>query len=196
MVQSISASTVAEQKASQRKEISALLKSLDENLIYSKSESIADKIISLNEFQKARNILVYLSLETEVQTDALIKKMFEMGKKVFLPIVDDKNLVVSELLSLNINLIKGTDGIRVPDEKDRAIVLPEIIDFVVVPGLAFSAEGVRLGRGKGCYDKLLAGLSVWKVGVAFNLQILDFIPLCQHDIGMDKVITESEIFNC
>ena len=196
MVQSISASAVAEQKASQRKQISALLKSLDENLIQSKSESIADKLVSLNEYQKARNILVYLSLKTEVQTDSLIKKMFEMGKRVFIPIVHDKDLIVSELLNQGIKLTKGVDGIRIPDEKDRVIVSSDIVDLAIVPGLAFTREGVRLGRGKGCYDKLLTGLPALKIGVSFNLQLQDFIPHSDHDIGMDKVITESEIFNC
>jgi len=196
MVQSISASAVAEQKASQRKQISALLKTLNEDQVQSKSASITEKLFSLSEYQNVGNILVYLSLKKEVQTDSLIKKIFEMGKRVFIPIVADKNIIVSELQSLNIKLKKGSDGIRVPDEKDRAIVSPGIIDLAVVPGLAFTNGGARLGRGRGWYDKLLAGLPALKVGVAFELQLLDFIPLCQHDVGMDKVITESEIFNC
>jgi 5-formyltetrahydrofolate cyclo-ligase len=196
MVQSISANAVAEQKASQRKKISALLKSMDEKLIHSQSESITDKLITLNEYQKARNILVYLSLKTEVQTDSLIAKIFKMGKRVFIPIVDDKGLLVSELLRKDTKFIKGVDGIRVPGEKDRALVSPKIIDLAVVPGLAFGREGARLGRGKGCYDKLLVNLSALKVGVAFDLQLQSFVPLCEHDIVMDKVITESEIFNC
>jgi 5-formyltetrahydrofolate cyclo-ligase len=187
---------VAEQKASQRKQINALLKSLHEDHVNSKSAGITDKLLSLTEYQKAGNILVYLSLKKEVQTDSLIKKIFEMGKRVFVPIVNEKNLIVSELFSLDINFIKGTDGIPVPDKKDRAIVSPEIIDLAVVPGLAFTRVGARLGRGKGCYDKFLSGFSALKVGVAFNLQLLDFIPLSPHDVGMDKVITESEIFNC
>ena len=123
-----------------------------------------------------------------------------MGKKVFVPIVDDsdKELTISELPSLGINLVKGAFGIPTPSEKDRAIVSPDIIDLAVVPGLAFTRKGDRLGRGKGYYDRLLARFPshAMKVGVAFGFQVLDFIPIAHHDIGMDVVLSESEIFNC
>ena len=65
-------------------------------------------------------------------------------------------------------------------------------DFVLVPGLAFSRNGYRLGRGGGFYDRLLAGRArdAVKVGVGFELQLTDDIPRAEHDVILDRVITD------
>jgi len=201
MVRAISsAAGAAEKKASLREKITALKDALSKNAVQRMSESVAGRCFSLPVYQKSRNILIYISLDKEVQTESIIKRFFAMGKGVFIPIVDDENndLLVSEIPSLDIKLEEGACGIRVPEEKDRTIVSPDIIDLAFVPGLAFTQKGTRLGRGKGYYDRLLARLPshVMKVGLAFDFQILDFIPISQHDMGVDMVLTENETFNC
>src|SRR3712207_8849667 len=92
------------------------------------------------------------------------------------------------------DLLAGTWGIREPRLDRCARVEPHIIDFVLVPGLAFDSWGGRLGYGGGFYDKLLAdGLSpcTWLVAGAFECQMVEKIPLNEHDMPMDVVVTEN-----
>lgn len=65
-----------------------------------------------------------------------------------------------------------------------------IPDCLIIPGLGFTAEGIRLGRGKGYYDRYLFGKSSLKIGLTFETQICSFIPRDEHDINLDVVITD------
>ena len=67
---------------------------------------------------------------------------------------------------------------------------PIPVDLVIVPGLAFDAHGGRLGWGRGFYDDFLSGVDALKIGVAYAQQIVESVPMDEHDIYMDKVITE------
>lgn len=75
---------------------------------------------------------------------------------------------------------------------ESQLELPFVPDFVLVPGLAFSRDGHRLGRGGGFYDRLLAGRArhAVKVGVCFSLQLHDRIPTEAHDVTLDAVISD------
>ena len=63
------------------------------------------------------------------------------------------------------------------------------LDLALVPGLGFDARGHRLGRGKGHYDRLLAGFGGRKIGVAFDFQIMAEVPCEAHDIVLDDIVT-------
>ena len=199
MVQTISSATTVE-KTSLRKKIIRLKSSLDADAVGAMSSIIADRLFSFPGFQRSRNVLVYLALIKEVQTESIIRKCFAMGKRVFVPIVDEANndLLASELRGLDIKFAKEACGTWVPEEKERKIVALDIIDLAIIPGLAFTRQGTRLGRGKGYYDKLLARLPshAMKVGVAFDFQVLDFIPRGQHDTAVNMLITEKETCDC
>ena len=75
---------------------------------------------------------------------------------------------------------------------DTEMHLPETIDFILVPGLAFSKDRHRLGRGGGFFDRLLAGRAqdAFKLGVGFSFQLLDTVPTEAHDILMDAIVTD------
>ena len=70
------------------------------------------------------------------------------------------------------------------------------IDLVIVPGMAFDMKGNRLGRGKGYYDKLLRKMRCYKIGVCYNFQLLENIPVEEHDFPMDMVISPMNIIMC
>ena len=74
-------------------------------------------------------------------------------------------------------------------------VEPTSVDVVVVPGLAFTAAGHRLGQGVGWYDRFLAGTRAdcLKIGVGFDVQVVDEVPTEPHDVPLDLVITESGV---
>jgi 5-formyltetrahydrofolate cyclo-ligase len=91
-------------------------------------------------------------------------------------------------------LIPSSSGprYREPAHLPERLVEPAAIDLIITPGLAFTRAGLRLGRGGGYYDRLLATLSppTVKLGVCFELQIVPQLPAEPHDIRLDAVITE------
>lgn len=164
------------------------------------SQAIAENLFAIKEFQQARDILFFLSLEKEVQTGGMIGRSFQLGKNVYVPIVDKKEhlLKITKLSGLEIEFEAGAYGIREPGREYLKIVSPTLIDFVVVPGLVFDLKGNRIGFGGGYYDRLLSELSprATCAGVAFSFQVLESIPQTENDMKVQKIITEKKTINC
>ena len=78
---------------------------------------------------------------------------------------------------------------------ETELQLPELIDLILVPGIAFSKDRRRLGRGSGLFDRLLAGpaAKAFKLGVCFSFQIADGIPSEPHDMVLDAVVSDQQI---
>ena len=141
---------------------------------------------------KATNIFVYMSKKDEVNTSNIIAFLLENKKKVFIPFIKNDELYFSEYESLD-DLQDGSFGILESKQKIPSNINPDVI---IVPGVAFDRKGNRLGRGKGYYDRFLKNKSCLKIGLAFDFQVLDNIPVQKWDISMDIVITEKEVINC
>lgn len=74
---------------------------------------------------------------------------------------------------------------------------PEVIPGVIlVPGLAFTERGERLGRGRGYYDKYLSHYHGIKIGICFSGQLEEVLPTEKHDVGLDYIVTDKKIINC
>lgn len=91
------------------------------------------------------------------------------------------------------SLSVGAYGISEPTSQSP--ILPEDIDLAIIPGVAFTLEGYRLGRGKGFYDRYLSrsGFRAETIGVCFDHQLLDALPVEPHDKHVKKVVTASII---
>lgn len=173
---------------------------LSEDFLKEKSHEITKKLVALPEYQSCRNILIFLSMPGEVQTGEMIQKSLASGKKVYVPLVDKnrKRLQISELPGLDIEFQTKSFGIREPSPEYINIRPPAVLDFVLVPGLAFDRKGGRIGFGAGYYDRFLkeeAG-HVARVGVAFQFQILDSIAQTEFDVPVQKILTESVTTIC
>jgi 5-formyltetrahydrofolate cyclo-ligase len=90
-----------------------------------------------------------------------------------------------------------TGNFTIPEYRAGAIA-QEYVGCILVPGLAFSHQGIRLGRGKGLYDRFLSGpgASLTKVGVGWSFQVVSDLPEESHDVRMDYLCTEQGIINC
>ncbi len=89
---------------------------------------------------------------------------------------------------------KMTQGyMNIPEPLNPQWIGGEDVDFMIVPGLAFDRQGGRVGYGGGCYDRMLKNTSASKVGLAFGFQLIDHVPLEEHDICLDMVVTETEV---
>ena len=140
-------------------------------------------------FLMAENILIYHSLPDELHTLDFINK-WHTRKRFFLPRVAGVNL---ELLPYSpSSLQSGAYGIEEPAE--GIPVDPTAMELIIVPAVAYDRRGNRLGRGKGFYDRLLAETKATTIGVAYDFQLVDELPVEPHDTPVKIVITESHRF--
>jgi len=150
------------------------------------------RLESLPGFEKAKTILMFWSIPGEPFTHDFIATLSK-NKRVVLP------RVVGEDLELRLydadRMIPGFRGILEPGP-DAVLVEPSEIDFAIIPGLAFDADGRRLGRGKGYYDRLLPSLICPKAGVCPDSHIVKEVPMEAHDIPVDVVITPNNLYIC
>jgi 5-formyltetrahydrofolate cyclo-ligase len=177
-----------------RKEIFSKLREQDPSLWRERSRKVQEKLLSSNEYQNSKVVMAYVSLPTEVDTQEIIKETLERGKKLAVPSIDtvSQTMVATELTSID-DLAEGHFGIKEPKDGPAGAIKPEEIDLIVVPGRAFDKKNMRLGRGKGYYDKFLANKdlsSAKTIGLAFEFQVIDSLPSDPHDVPVYRVITE------
>lgn len=183
---------VQEAKRVIRQRILKLLRNQEEESKHKKSLVILNKLFSIPEFQGAKTILFYASFAGEVDTFEMIQQALEIGKQIALPIVKEKERNINPALINNLeeDLECGKYGIKQPKEEYAELVDLDKIDMVVVPGVAFDRQNNRLGRGEGYYDRFLKKLSPnsYSVGLAFDFQVVDSLPVSETDIAVSRVI--------
>lgn len=151
------------------------------------TDILAQKFLALAEYKKAQTVAFYFSLPDEVSTLELVIQAEQAGKQLVFPRLEGKNLewhVVKKLAKL----VPGKFGILEPAKAAPTIALSQI-DLMVVPGVAFDRAGNRLGRGLGYYDRVLEKFSGKSVALAFDCQLVDEIPMEEHDQKVGKVLT-------
>jgi len=178
-------------KAEVRKEIQRKLKAQSAKLKIEKDTKIKEKVLALEEFRKAETIAVYITFSSEIETGALIDEALRAGKRVAAPVINGKALEFYEIRSREAGLEKGPCGILQPAKGSGRPFQKEELDMIIVPGVAFTQAGARLGRGKGFYDRYLKDMpgSVTKVALAYDIQILEDLPTTPNDIPVDIVLT-------
>ncbi|HCM42780.1 MAG TPA: 5-formyltetrahydrofolate cyclo-ligase [Candidatus Omnitrophica bacterium] len=140
-------------------------------------------------FKDARTVGFYAALNDEVDVFPLAQTALKLGKKVFFPKASGRAIEFREVKDLEKDFRVGAYQIREPHSR-RTSKRVRALDLVLVPGRAFDALGGRLGRGGGHYDRLLAKWpSSVCVGVAFREQKVRAVPMDEHDIRMDAVVT-------
>ncbi len=150
------------------------------------SQQVFQKVELTEAFQKAEHVLCYWSLPDELSTQDFIRKWFR-SKNIYLPRITNGRIEVV-LYSGESSMRKGEFGIL--ESEGEALVDLSLIDMVIVPGVAFTLKGERMGRGGGYYDRLLPSMPLSiKMGVGYKCQLRDHIPVQIHDVLMDMVIT-------
>lgn len=163
------------------------------------SQVIVDRFMELPEFERAETVMFYVDVRAEVRTRHALPAALESGKTIIVPWCNDEGeLELFKLESMD-ELEIGMYKILEPKQELRHLpeknVLPQDLDLIMVPGVAFDDRGGRTGHGKGYYDKLLehAHPDCPLIALAFDCQMFPEIPMQDHDIFMDRVITESAI---
>ncbi|MCH5212481.1 MAG: 5-formyltetrahydrofolate cyclo-ligase [Oscillospiraceae bacterium] len=177
-----------------RAAIKAKRRALSDIDIKTKSKRITDNLLSLSCFSEAVTVMTYLSAFKEPDTSEIIDYLYKSGRKIVVPISNtaDYTITPSYLPSPD-NLVRGAYGISEPSE----CIIADIndIDIALIPGIAFDLRGMRVGFGKGYYDRFLERFEGIKIGMCYDFQMLKFVPASEHDVKMDIIITEKRIYN-
>ncbi len=150
------------------------------------SERIFGAVERLGPFAEARTVALFASLADEPDTAALLAR-WHGRKRVLVPRVEGDVMQFYDYDPAQME--RGAFGIAEP-QADQAAA-PEEIDFMLVPGTAFTAGGARMGRGRGYYDKYMAqaGFRAYKAGVCYPHQVVGELPVEPHDILVDTLCT-------
>lgn len=184
-----------------RKRILALREQLAPDRRAAYSAAISAHIVKLENYQRAGTILGYMNFGAEFASEIWIQQVLADGKKLALPRVNHhtNQLDLYWVDDLENQLVAGLWGIREPivERCERLSKLNEV-EFALLPGVAFSREGARLGYGGGYYDKLLGRMTHQPVlaAAAFALQIVEQIPQEKTDVKVEWIITEEETLHC
>lgn len=166
--------------------------------ILEKSRLIERNLESLEQLRTNRTIFAYVSFRSEVDTNHIIDELLASGKKVAVPVtrVKDKRLDVIAITSRQEDLVPGYCSIPEPRRElwQSAKVAEEEIETILLPGSVFDQRGGRFGYGGGYYDRFLErNPQAYRIGLAFDLQVVERAPLAAHDQLLDLVVTESRI---
>lgn len=148
------------------------------------SRGIVSQLLADARYQEAKTVLLYHSLADEVDTHQLLAEACRT-KTVLLPTVVGDEL---ELHTFTPSSATHTGSFDIIESDGPLFTDYASIDLAVIPGMAFDAEGNRLGRGKGYYDRLLPKLHCPLIGLCFPFQYLESIPVEEHDRKVDVVL--------
>ncbi len=195
---------IVQQKKELRSHMRKTLASFKESPQYEKlSTDAMNNFLKSPLYRYAPLILTFVSLGSEIETHPLLEKMLADKKSVAIPETTETSMtfrLLSNSTPISEQLHHGNFGIEEPAENLEP-VKPEKFPagtVILVPGLAFSEDGSRLGKGKGYYDKYieLVPAETVLVGYAFQFQITDTVPCEDLDKKVDYIVTEEKITIC
>lgn len=165
-----------------------------------RSAEIQARVQALPYWERATVVASYVGIKSEVGTTPLIAAALAAGKRVAVPVMEGGRIQLYRLESLDELAPAPFDLLELARElrrKPRRVV-PSAVSLYIVPGVAFDRAGGRLGYGKGYYDTLLAGTKpvIPKVGVGFEAQLVESVPMGPRDVRLPIIITEAETYLC
>ncbi len=178
-----------------RKEIKEKRDRIPYNEVVARSLCIFDKVKNMPQIKNSKRIFCYVSFENEVCTHSFINELLSLKKEVYVPCVDTSCKCTMNAVSIEglEELVPGCYGVLEPTCTQGKIICPHEIDTIIVPAVAYDKNRYRLGYGGGYYDTYLAQTneSCYKIGVCFDFQLLDSLPVEPHDKQVDVIVTDN-----
>lgn len=153
--------------------------------------AICKRILELKEYREAKTLFCFVSTAEEIDTKMILRQAWKDGKTVAVPKCRGKGRMDAYQIDSFSELAEGFYGILEPKEGCR-VVLPQEIDFAVLPCVACDREGYRLGHGGGYYDRYLMGTKFQTAVVCREKLLLKKTPIERFDSRADWVVTEKE----
>lgn len=185
--------SISERKKGLRQKMLAMRRALSANETESRSSSIKENILSLPEYKNAKKIMAFLAMKGEYNLDGFIRQALLDGKEVYIPVcLPERQMEAGRLIDME-HFEKGPLGLRnLPAGYE--VTSPESLDLVLIPGLAVSQEGIRLGMGAGYYDRYLARVPFEKrVAALWDFQVIPDIPSEPFDQKIAKIVTDKSV---
>jgi len=187
----------AEERSALRIRKLAERESLAPSLRAEKSGLIRENVLQIDEVKQAKHVMIYVNFRSEVETFALFAALHRLNILTSAPltVVKEHRLLACLITDPAQDLRSGYCRIPEPDAGRAAPVDPSGIDVVLVPGSVFDLHGGRLGYGGGYYDRFLAhdAPQALRVGLAFDMQVVDRVPVLDHDVRLHYLVTEKGI---
>ena len=178
-------------KTNLRKEIKSLLKNMTQDQKVQYDHRVFEGLMSLEEFIQAKQVYGYMALSWETSTMEILEYLFRNEIPVALPKVLGDDMDYFRVCSVE-DLQEGSFHILEPSDACGKVCWPEAC--MLVPGLAFSMDGKRLGKGGGYYDKFLdREPNHLKIALAYDFQLLERIPAEEHDQTVNYIVTEERL---
>ena len=185
--------SISERKKGLRQKMLAMRRALSANETESRSSSLKENILSLPEYKNAKKIMAFLAMKGESNLDGFIRQALLDGKEVYIPVcLPERQMEAGRLIDME-HFEKGPLGLRnLPAGYE--VTSPESLDLVLIPGLAVSQEGIRLGMGAGYYDRYLARVPGEKrVAALWDFQVIPDIPSEPFDQKIAKIVTDKSV---
>ncbi len=186
-------------KKESRKQFKEFWNAMADGTLASISSAVCRLILKSDEWEKASTLLGYLSFGKEISLDLLIQESLSAGKIVAVPLIESRTEMTFRKLSRwtpeGFSLNRW--GIREP-ERDRPPVIPGEKCLILVPGLGFSTDGRRMGRGGGYYDRYLSAADLsgsHLMGICCEAGLSEEIPTDPHDIPVHSICTEKRLIS-
>ena len=176
------------QKAALRKHLLEKRDATSAELREISSERIHQNLKRITSFTNSQNIACYFPIGSEIDTHNIMLDMLEQDKNLLLPRIVNNNLEFCIVPNLE-KLEKGSFEIMEPRDSCKKA---EKINCVLIPTVGVSKSGVRLGYGKGYYDRFLSSTDAVKISLTYSKQIVKSIPSDSYDIKIDWIVTEDE----
>jgi 5-formyltetrahydrofolate cyclo-ligase len=159
--------SLQQQKAALRAEMMKRVRQMTAEDRESSSDEICERVLEMAQWAEAQTAVLFIPLPSE-------------------PVITPLKLDCDARKVACINIPQSPKA-------DTELHLPDTIDLILVPGLAFSKNRQRLGRGGGFFDRMLGGRAAgaFKLGICFSFQVVDAMPSESHDVTLDAVVTES-----
>lgn len=159
------------------------------------SGTIAKRLLSLPEIEKADVIMCYRSFRSEADTVKIVENLFQLGKTLCFPVCERAGIMHAFSPIDENSWIAGRMGIMEPDREKSRLIAPEDIELLICPLVAFDNQKNRIGYGGGYYDRYLPRCEkAVKIGIAFEAQRVEKIDTDQYDRAMDIIITEEKVY--
>ena len=182
-------------KAQLRRKILDCLLAISPEQRNEKSRKACNNLVSTAHFQEASTVMIFISLPHEVDTSEVILHAWQLGKIVAVPKISwqQRHMIAVQINSLETGISTDASGLQNPTS--RIPMAFEDIDLVVTPGLGFDKKGNRLGRGGSYYDRFFANaeLKASRCGFSFAEQLVEEVPVAEHDEPVDMLVTDEKI---
>ncbi|WP_141431586.1 5-formyltetrahydrofolate cyclo-ligase [Bacillus sp. 03113] len=184
-----------DQKQALRKWMKTQLAEMTQQKIEDDSNWILQKLYEDPIWKKAKTVGITVSKSPEVDTLQIIRTLWELEKRVVVPkcLPKERKMIFRSITSFD-QLESVYFGLSEPIEKITKEVMPEEIDLLIVPGLAYTKIGNRLGFGGGYFDRYLTQYDGPTISLAFSVQIVNDLPIGPYDLPVDKIITDRHVY--